>query len=328
MQTVLRFFSTAQSRIDICIDHTRPKLIAEIEGVKDSLLDARNRGVRTRAITDITKDNLSYCKELITFVNEVRHLDGIKGSFYINDLEYLAPADLHDKGKPVSEIIYSNIKDLVEHQQYVFDTLWSKSTVAQEKIKEIEIGVEPETFEVITDDRKSTRILVDLSKSVNEEALFLLPADKSMVRVDRLGVIDDLIKASQNGAIVKIICPLTKENLDIISRISKGAPNIKILNGHTHTTSGFLIVDRTRFLRAELKNPNAEEFSEAIGFTLYSNSKLSIDSFVSIFNVLWRQTEMYEKSQEQLHSAEDELTNMKEYLNEVLKEIGRIKKLQ
>jgi hypothetical protein len=70
-------------------------------------------------------------------------------------------------------------------------------------------------------------------------------------------------------------------------RIYKNAPNIKILSGHTHTTSGFLIVDGTRFLRAELKNPNANEFSEAIGFTLYSNSKLSIDSFVSIFNVLW-----------------------------------------
>ena len=295
------------------MDHTRPRLAVEIEGVKDSLLDARNRGVRTRAITEINKDNKSYCKELITFVDEVRHLEGIKESFYINDLECLAPAVLHDKGKPASEIIYSNVKDLVEHQQYVFDTLWNKSIVAQEKIKEIEMGVEPETFEVITDDRKSTRILVDLAKSVKEEALFLLPADKSMIRVDRLGVIDYLIEASQNGAIVKTICPLTKENSDIITRIYKNAPNIKILNGHTHTTSGFLIVDGTRFLRAELKNPNANEFSEAIGFTLYSNSKLSIDSFVSIFNVLWRQTEMYEKSQEQLHSAEYELANMKEY---------------
>ena len=146
--------------------------------------------------------------------------------------------------------------------------------MAQEKIKEIETGVEPETFEVITDDRKSTHILVDLAKSVKEEALFLLPADKSMIRVDRLGVIDYLIKASQNGAIVKIICPLTKENSDIITRISKNAPNIKIINGHTHTTSGFLIADGTRFLRAELRNPNANEFSEAIGFTIYSNSKL------------------------------------------------------
>ena len=46
----------------------------------------------------------------------------------------------------------------------------------------------------------------------------------------------------------------------------------------------------------------------------YLLTGISIDSFVSMFNVLWRQTEMYEKSQEQLHSAEYELANMKEYL--------------
>ena len=68
-------------------------------------------------ITEITNDNISYCKELITFVDEVRHLDGIKGSSYVNDLEYLAPTDLREKGKPSSEIIYSNVKDLVEQQQ-------------------------------------------------------------------------------------------------------------------------------------------------------------------------------------------------------------------
>ena len=77
--------------------------------------------------------------------------------------------------------------------------------MAQEKIKEIEMGVEPETFEVITDDPEvNSYSLVDLAKSVKDEALLLLPADKSMIRVDRLGVIDYLIEASQNGAIVKI----------------------------------------------------------------------------------------------------------------------------
>jgi hypothetical protein len=34
---------------------------------------------------------------------------------------------------------------------------------------------------------------------------------------------------------------------------------------------------------------------------------------------------MYEKSQENLHSAEDELTNMKQYLNEVLKEVDSMR---
>jgi hypothetical protein len=57
----------------------------------------------------------------------------------------------------------------------------------------------------------------------------------------------------------------------------------------------------------------------------FSNSKRSVDSFVSLFEVLWKQTEMYEKSQENLHSAEDELTNMKQYLNEVLKEVDSMR---
>lgn len=197
--------------------------------------------------------------------------------------------------------------------------------LAQEKINEIEKGIESETFEVITDCRMATHILVDLAKSVKEEALVLLPADKSMIRVDRIGVIDYLIKASQKGAIVKIICPLTEENLYIVNRIRKSAPDIRILNGHTHTTSGFLLTDGTKFLRSELKTPDAKEFSEAIGFTLYSNSKRSVDSFVSLFEVLWKQTELYEKSQENLHSAEDELTNMKQYLNEVLKEVDSMR---
>jgi two-component system, OmpR family, sensor histidine kinase VicK len=74
-----------KSKFDACIDHTRPSLAAEIQGVKASLLNARNRGIRTTFITEITKDNISYCKELITFVDEVRHLGGIKGSFYINE---------------------------------------------------------------------------------------------------------------------------------------------------------------------------------------------------------------------------------------------------
>jgi hypothetical protein len=39
---------------------------------------------------------------------------------------------------------------------------------------------------------------------------------------------------------------------------------------------------------------------------------------VSIFETLWKQSGMYEESQNQLHSAEAELDRMKQYLNEAL----------
>jgi hypothetical protein len=80
--------------------------------------------------------------ELIKMVDEFRHIDGIKGNFYISETEYIAPATLHAKGKPASQIIYSNVKELVEHHQhYVFNTFWSRAIPAEQRIKELEDGI-------------------------------------------------------------------------------------------------------------------------------------------------------------------------------------------
>ena len=95
-----------------------------------------------RYVTEITIDNVSYCKELLTtMVDELRHIDGIKGNFYVSEKEYVAPTTSHHKGKPASHIIYSNVKEIVEHQQYVFESFWTREIRAQQRIKEIEEGV-------------------------------------------------------------------------------------------------------------------------------------------------------------------------------------------
>jgi hypothetical protein len=44
----------------------------------------RARGCSLRLITDISRNNISYCKELAKYV-ELRHFDGIKGNFGIVD---------------------------------------------------------------------------------------------------------------------------------------------------------------------------------------------------------------------------------------------------
>ena len=49
------------------------------------------------------------------------------------------------------KIIYSNLKEIVEHQQYTFDSFWSKAIPAQEKIREIEEGVAPIKTSLIED---------------------------------------------------------------------------------------------------------------------------------------------------------------------------------
>jgi phosphatidylserine/phosphatidylglycerophosphate/cardiolipin synthase-like enzyme len=204
---VLQLFSTAQSRIDICIDHTRPSLAIEIQGVKNSLLDARNRGVRIRFITEITKDNIFHCKELVTLGDEVRHLDRIKGSFYLNELEYLAPAVLHDKGKPASEIIYSNVKELVEHQQYIFDMLWNVSIAAEDKVSEIEGGIVSDYIETVIDTIEVQKIIVNLLKSARQEILVTFSTANAFRRQERIGSFEFLNEAARRGVRVRLLTP-------------------------------------------------------------------------------------------------------------------------
>jgi hypothetical protein len=96
----LRFFSETKIRIDTCMDYTRPALAIGTEAIRKSFVEAKRKGVQLRYLTEITNENLPYCKEIMSMVDEVRHLDGIKGNFMISESEYLAPITSRDKIKP------------------------------------------------------------------------------------------------------------------------------------------------------------------------------------------------------------------------------------
>jgi two-component system sensor histidine kinase VicK len=137
----LQFFFKTKRQIDTCMDHTRPSLAIGIESIKRSFVDAKNRGVKLRYLTEITDANISYCKDLMSIVDELRHLDGIKGNFMVSEIEYLAPATSHEEAKLAALIIYSSVREIVEHQQYVFETLWNKSMSAEKRIRELKDGI-------------------------------------------------------------------------------------------------------------------------------------------------------------------------------------------
>ena len=112
----LEFFANSKKRIDTCMNYTRPSLAVMLEPIKKAFLDAKGRAVKLRYLTEITHDNIAACKELMTIVNELRHLDGIKGNFMVSETEYLAPVILFEKGKIASQIICSNAKEILDQQ--------------------------------------------------------------------------------------------------------------------------------------------------------------------------------------------------------------------
>jgi two-component system, OmpR family, sensor histidine kinase VicK len=94
------------------MNYTRPELAIALKQINKAFLDAKDRSVLLRYITEITKDNMSYYKELMTLIDDLRHLEGIKGNFMLSETEYLSPIILFEKGKVASQIVYSNLVQL------------------------------------------------------------------------------------------------------------------------------------------------------------------------------------------------------------------------
>ena len=149
IETILSFISRADTGIDAFVDQTRPAANMNNEQIRGAIIAAHSRGVKLRCITEITSSNIESCSELLEIVDELRHLDGIAGSFYVSNKECLVPVLVQEKGKPASQIIFWNVKGAVKQQQYVFETLWNKAISAQQKINGIEKGELPEIIEII-----------------------------------------------------------------------------------------------------------------------------------------------------------------------------------
>jgi two-component system, OmpR family, sensor histidine kinase VicK len=292
MKILLQAMSNVKKEAVTCSDAQSAGFSMTIEPVRQGFIDFKKRGLKIRSITEITKENLEYCKQLGGYV-QLRHLDGLRGNFAVSETEYVATAIINEK-EPVTETIYSNAKAILEQHRYFFETLWNKAVPAEQRIRELEQGVEREFVEVITDGARATQLFVEFASSVKKEAQLILSQPMVMERTRKLGMWDLLIEAANNGAQIQVISPITNNNEQLAKEITVRAPNIKIFPGPV-STAGMFIVDNKRYFRAEDKDPEASEVADAISVMIYSNNVNGVKSFKSLFEILWQQLEMYEK---------------------------------
>jgi two-component system, OmpR family, sensor histidine kinase VicK len=456
-RAVVLFFTNA-NWVSVCADSLAPSVAMGVEPIKECYENLKSRQVKVRWITEITKDNLSYCRALMQYA-ELRHLDGIKGNFGVSDTAYIATATLN-KAQPVAELIYSTAKSVIEQNKYVFETLWSKAVLAQDRIREIEEGVTRPEIKAVKDPREilqdtiglvrrskqysicsvydgllyahnysfdafkeildlhrsgkhagirwvtkiesieDSRLLEviktfmqlgmqirhvttippmsfglsekeigvtvenmrggslntsaifssepaiveqfaaifeelwnrginakerieeiesqtktfidiienpaeiqkryhDLVASATQQILLFLPTTTAYTREEKIGIFESLEKAVARGANIRILLPTDKEIEEKIEQKIKLKKGIEIRKMKTSITtearSKILIVDNRTYLMVELKDNSKETFVEAVGSAIISNGKSTVLSYVTMFDSLWRQAELYEK---------------------------------
>lgn len=316
---IIEFLSNAHSALDICADSSWPSVAMGVDVYRNAFRDVGVRGVKFRVVTEITKDNLSYCRE-VKKLGELRHLDGVKGNFGVSEKEYTAAAALRE-ATLLQQVIYSNVKEIVEQQQYLFEGFWNRAIPAEPRMKEIEEGIVLGDTEVIQDPLKVQERFIHLVKSAEEEILLILPTINAFYREERLGIIRLLKEATVERNIdVRALTPVDEvieqkvwsmmalavdqgKNLDI-------RPVQMTSAGVTVTTVTILVIDRKESLVIEKIDDSKDDFIDATGSATRSNSKPTVLSYISIFESLWQQTELYEQvkgSNEKLERANENL---------------------
>lgn len=190
----LQRFSLLKQKSDTCIDELGHSVLIATEPIKQALMDFRKRGIRHRVITEITSENLSYCKKLMGFVDELPHLDQIKGNFSVSERDYQATAVIQE-AQPITQSMYTTVISFIEQQQYVFGTLWHKALPARQRIKQIEEHTKRDFIDTIQEGIEIDNLahkLVGISKrrnsgnvSYHEYVLSLL--DWAASRINRAG---------------------------------------------------------------------------------------------------------------------------------------------
>ena len=135
--------------------------------------------------------------------------------------------------------------------------------------------------------------------SAREHILLFLPTTTAYRREEKIGIFESLEDAIARGANIRILLPTDKEIEEKIQqkiKIKKGFEIRKIKTTNTtEARSKILIVDNSTYLMVELKDNTKETFVEAVGSAIISNSKSTVLSYITMFDSLWTQAELYEK---------------------------------
>lgn len=317
---IVEIVSKAKNRVNLYLNSDGLNMLLTNNIIKKTCIRLRATGIEIRCISEISKENSSLVRTIISIVDDFHHLDRIKGSFIVTDA-YCIISSVTKSTQPKKQIIVSNIHSLVQQQRQLFDVMWDKAIPADDKIKEIQEGKTLELTETILNSEKALARVWEVLGSASEEILVLFSSANAFVRQERAGSVQLLkeLCARRQDLKAKILTPRSKDVEELRSELKQYNIDVKYIQEFSQTKISIIVVDRKSSLVIELRNDNAANTLDAMGLSTYSTRILTVLSYVSIFESYWTLSELHEESV-------NELAYTKQYLNKVLTEMDINKK--
>jgi signal transduction histidine kinase len=272
-----------------------------------------------RIVTSINKDNKELIEAFLKIGVQIRHVKNLPPiDFSVSDKEIVATIQKSDYGEMGQNLLSSNEAAYVDHFTSVLDELWKNGVDAQSRINAIEEGVDSEDIEIIQNPAEIHNLEYNLVKSANDEILLVFASSKALqtngYKTKNAGLIELLKEAIiQRGVRVRIVAPNETFHEESLKRLlveeaeakendgrkhdkKEELVTIRYVEPHLQTKVSVLVVDRKYSLAVERKEEARHgSVYSVLGLATYSNSKSTVQSYASIFETLWKQTEMYEQ---------------------------------
>jgi two-component system sensor histidine kinase VicK len=172
------------------------------------------------------------------------------------------------------------------------------------------LPLEKAQIEVIESSSKAKDVYLDILKTATNEIMLIVPTVNAFHRQEKIGAIQLARQAAKwRNVKVRILMPshkLFEQATDNLNQHPDKHINVRYLEQVPGTEATIVAIDRKVSLVMEIRDDSKSSFDEAIGLSTYSNSTAGVLSYVSIFENLWKQTELYEKvkrTNEQLASV-------------------------
>ena len=271
-------------RIDLFGEKNGPSIIIEFPDIyKNNYIAAKMRGVKIRLITEITKDNIHYCKELINIVSELRNLDGMTGGIAVTEKEYMTTTTLRRK-QLLPQVFYSNDHEVVKQGQYIFDTFWDKAIPANQKIKEIEEGIEPVKTKVLENQEEIYNHLFKVIKKSTERYICSSIGGMQMVYNNFFNLYKDIVEKQKRGEGdgIKWLTYIDgkKNSIDLVKKFINAGIQVK----HLKNLPSMNFSVNTNSIQATIERMDNGIFMNSL---LVSNEPAYIKHFTLFFQELW-----------------------------------------
>ena len=207
------------------------------------------------------------------------------------------------------------LDDFLGNEQYISDPFWDNAIPKEEEIREIQQEEQKqamkEGIEILDDPHKIQELGFKLLRLAVNEILLILSTSNAFHRQERLGGLQLLKEVREKNRMMRIrlLSPFDKEIEKIAAQLYHDLDiDLHDIHESLRIKSTILIVDRKFVLYVELKDDTKDDSYKAMGLAAYSNSKSTVLSFVTIFESIWKQSQLIDtlfKMQEEIRTQKE-----------------------